>query len=526
MLIVHGEKSMPLPVLFRKLSFPGLLSALRLPARLSHSRQAVIYEVDLRIDAAAIDNFDDWLMTHMREMLAFPGFQEAEAYFDSDVDESGRHRRLVTYLVRSRRELDSYLHTHASRMRADGKSRFGNSLTASRRILPQDDYVLPEDLHRLYSSDDISGGLPVCSNCHQPVAGRFCASCGQEDRTYLLSLRELLLDFFGDLVNFDSRFFKTTLPLLFKPGYLTAEYLRGRRQAYFPPVRLYIFISIVFFFIAALLADAGIAGMDDVEQPKSIAEQEERIQDELRKQREALQEAGLLDEAEAYLPDADALIAERRKAAEQRTAQETAGQETTIPAATGNADNASGKSTGDGTESGEVRDIRLSDNSRITIDDTGFAEFDERLERGAEAVKENPKAFVRELMDDFPIMMFIFLPVIALILKLLYFFTGRYYVEHLIFTLHFHAAVFALMLLLIVNSELNDAYAAWSWLSGWITALIWIYIPVYLFVSMRVVYGQGRLMTSMKYFLLFLAYTMAALMTILATVMIGLWRQG
>lgn len=497
---------MPLPVLFRKISFPGL----RLPGLLSRSRQAVIYEVDLRIDAAAIDGFDEWLKSHMREMLAFPGFQEAEAFFATDVDESGRQRRLVTYLVRSRRELDSYLHTHAARMRADGKARFGTALTASRRILPQDRYSLPENLHQLYSSDDISGGLPVCSNCHQPVRGRFCAGCGQEDRTYLLSLRELLLDFFGDLVNFDSRFFKTTLPLLFRPGYLTAEYIRGRRQIYFPPVRLYIFISIVFFFIAALLADAGVAEFVKIKPPETAAEREETIRSELRKQREELQAAGLLDEAEPYLPDAEQLIAEERKSQERIAAQEAE-----KPA-----------KTDESSESGQVRNIRLADNSSVSIADTGFSEFDERLQRGAEAVKENPEAFVRALMDDIPIMMFIFLPIIALVLKLLYFFTGRYYVEHLIFTLHFHAAVFALMLLLIVNTELHDAYKFWKPISDWISTLAWIYIPVYLFLSMRVVYGQGRFMTSMKFFLLFLAYFMAAAMTIAATVVIGLWRQG
>lgn len=502
---------MPLPDIFRGFSLP----AIRLPAL--RSRRAVIYEVDLRIDGETIGDFDAWLKEHMREMLAFPGFQEAEAHMpetsgDSGLDDAGRHRRVVTYLVRTRRELDSYLHTHAARMRAAGKERFGKALAASRRILPQDQYALPDGLQLLYSSEDISGGLPICGNCHQPVPGRFCAACGQEDRTYLLSLRELLLDFFGDLINFDSRFFKTTIPLLFRPGHLTAEYIRGRRQAYFPPVRLYIFISIIFFFVAAMLTDATVEEMDANDAfmvnkekvPATAEERAERIRDKLEEQRARLQEAGLLEAAETYLPDEKELIARTEK----ELAQGEQGDDTAA----------------EGAES--TKKARLTDDANISVNALGIPEIDQRIERGVEAVRANPGAFIKSLVDDLPVMMFIFLPIIALVLKLLYFLTGRYYVEHLIFTLHFHAAVFVLMLLYIVNGELKEGYEFWNRIAGWISVAIWIYVPVYLFRSMRVVYGQGRLFTTVKFLLLYFAYTLAAALTLSATVMIGLWRQG
>src|SRR5690606_2025869 len=109
------------------------------------------------------------------------------------------------------------------------------------------------------------------------VAGRFCAHCGQEDRTFVLSLGELVYDFVGDTFNYDSRFFRTLWPLLFRPGVLTAEYLRGRRQLFLPPVRMYIFISLVFFFTAALATDAAIEHVVDEPQTPAGEEQAEPV---------------------------------------------------------------------------------------------------------------------------------------------------------------------------------------------------------------------------------------------------------
>lgn len=59
-------------------------------------------------------------------------------------------------------------------------------------------------------------------------------------------------DFLGDYFTFDSKFFKSFIPLLAKPGFLTTEYNRGRRASYVLPLRLYFFTTIFFFFILTL----------------------------------------------------------------------------------------------------------------------------------------------------------------------------------------------------------------------------------------------------------------------------------
>ncbi|HTN18146.1 MAG TPA: DUF3667 domain-containing protein [Chitinophagaceae bacterium] len=92
----------------------------------------------------------------------------------------------------------------------------------------------------------------TCQNCDTLVAERFCSHCGQENTETRQSFSHLLRHFFEDLTHYDSGFWKTMKYLLFRPAFLTREYLAGRRAAYVPPVRLYIFVSFVCFFLVPL----------------------------------------------------------------------------------------------------------------------------------------------------------------------------------------------------------------------------------------------------------------------------------
>jgi hypothetical protein len=94
----------------------------------------------------------------------------------------------------------------------------------------------------------------------------------------------------------------------------------------------------------------------------------------------------------------------------------------------------------------------------------------------------------------------------ALILKMLYPLSKRYYVEHLLFVLHFHAFFFLILTLEILFSRM----AAWIALPTMVTNLsvfvVSLYVPVYLYKAMRRVYAQGRGITILKYFVLVLTY--------------------
>jgi hypothetical protein len=93
----------------------------------------------------------------------------------------------------------------------------------------------------------------TCLNCNYVVDQRFCPNCGQENADTRKSFYHLFVHFFEDLTHYENAFWKTIKNLLLKPAALTKEYLSGKRLSYLAPIRLYIFISFVTFFVISLL---------------------------------------------------------------------------------------------------------------------------------------------------------------------------------------------------------------------------------------------------------------------------------
>ncbi|HEX4914225.1 MAG TPA: DUF3667 domain-containing protein [Vicinamibacterales bacterium] len=89
-----------------------------------------------------------------------------------------------------------------------------------------------------------------CLNCGAPLYGSFCAACGQRDVPPHPTARELAGDAWQELSGYDGRIMATIRGLL-RPGFLTREYVEGRRAAYLPPVRVYLTVSVLYFVLAA-----------------------------------------------------------------------------------------------------------------------------------------------------------------------------------------------------------------------------------------------------------------------------------
>lgn len=83
----------------------------------------------------------------------------------------------------------------------------------------------------------------ICQNCHREVELRFCGYCGQENVDPDRSFVHLFKHFIEDFTHYDNSFWRTIKYLFFRPGFLTKEYIDGKRRHYLPPVRMYIFIS-------------------------------------------------------------------------------------------------------------------------------------------------------------------------------------------------------------------------------------------------------------------------------------------
>lgn len=92
----------------------------------------------------------------------------------------------------------------------------------------------------------------TCLNCGHQVEERFCPHCGQENIERRQPFYFLFTHFVEDFTHYDGQFWGTVKNLLFKPGKLTNVYLQGKRQIFVPPVKLYIFVSFITFFMFAL----------------------------------------------------------------------------------------------------------------------------------------------------------------------------------------------------------------------------------------------------------------------------------
>ena len=148
----------------------------------------------------------------------------------------------------------------------------------------------------------------------------------------------------------------------------------------------------------------------------------------------------------------------------------------------------------------------------------------ERLEGICERIAaDEGKTFGALLLDNIPVALIVLLPFMALILKGLYPLSRRYFVEHLLFFVHFHAFFFLILTLQILFSRIASVTFIPEPISVLVAVAASFYIPVYLYKAMRQVYGQGHFLTITKYVALSVAYTLGVSFTMLGVVLIALF---
>lgn len=113
------------------------------------------------------------------------------------------------------------------------------------------------------------GELTSCLNCGAPLHGAFCGACGQRAVPPNPTVRELAGDAWQELSGYDGRIMSTIRGLL-RPGYLTREYLEGRRAHYLPPVRVYLIVSVLYFVIAASAPTLPSRGPGEISGPGNM----------------------------------------------------------------------------------------------------------------------------------------------------------------------------------------------------------------------------------------------------------------
>jgi hypothetical protein len=95
---------------------------------------SIIYEVNVFVQRDIETDYRTWLLKHMAEIVALPGFIDAQC-FDVQQDNNADVALCVQYRLQSQSALDNYFEQHAPRLRADGVAKFGDRFHAARRVL-------------------------------------------------------------------------------------------------------------------------------------------------------------------------------------------------------------------------------------------------------------------------------------------------------------------------------------------------------------------------------------------------------
>jgi Protein of unknown function (DUF3667) len=97
----------------------------------------------------------------------------------------------------------------------------------------------------------VAPGTP-CANCETPLQGPYCHVCGQLAESFERSLWHLMVEGVESFFHFDGRFWRTLPNLAIRPGQLTRNYLDGKRAGQIPPLRLFLVMLLVLFFVGGL----------------------------------------------------------------------------------------------------------------------------------------------------------------------------------------------------------------------------------------------------------------------------------
>ena len=314
-----------------------------------------------------------------------------------------------------------------------------------------------------------------CDNCGASVPGRYCGICGQRLEAPVHTLGHFLTVAAEDISHADSRLWRTLAALLFKPGFLTREFLDGRRARYLPPVRLYLVLSVLFFVVIAVVGSG---------------------------------ETHLTPETRAGIDEARQAVAQARASGAPLVLIGVPGAGGTAPATGADAKPASAApSTSYSALEGDPQQCK-----QIHYEGRWKSTIEPLLYRGCvQTTQDRGRSLLESFMHSLPRAMFVFLPLLAAVMMLLYWHPRHYYVEHLLFCVHNHAFAFLVVLLAVILSTLLPFAAT---LIGWVTAL---YIGWYLYRSMRVMYRQGRARTLAKLGFLSFVYLVAGSLMLAAT---------
>ena len=278
--------------------------------------------------------------------------------------------------------------------------------------------------------------------------------------------------FIYDIFHFDGKFFETLKYLLIRPGKVPKEYVTGKRVKYLDPIRMYLFTSAVFFLIFFSVRDVSDILSTAVGRQMTRTErfaEASRVHTWLEK-----------DPADSALHYKMGLLLDTTKTLELVKDSLNAGNDSF------------------GVDLPEGRFMMRPQTVSPIFDSAKKAtwleqKLTERWREKKEKYGDDDRRLLSDLTSEFmhklPYLLFVSLPVFALLLKLLYVRRKNFfYSDHAIFTLYHYIFSF-ILLLLFFGFDALEKWLHWKIFAWIITALTFSW-PLYLLLGMKEFYGQ------------------------------------
>lgn len=309
-----------------------------------------------------------------------------------------------------------------------------------------------------------------CLNCGTKLLDAYCHHCGQKDIPKRQTLAELWVNFISSFFSYEGKFLRTTKYIITRPGFLAVEFTQGKRESYYHPARMYVFISFIFFLLFFSLPDSnndenvttkGLSKTDSLELTKIPSGDEYFSQADLDS---VLQQVPMDPSDRADLDSARVELGKRK---------------------IGN------KKVGWSLSTTDFKTHEAYDSSQLTKPESerdGWVkrkllhkaiELNQRYENNMDKFGED---FKKSFSDNFSKVLFFLLPIFALILKLLYVRKDFFYSEHLVFSIYYYNFFY-------LAGSLQMLFGLIPWLE-WMANLVGFWIFFYLLWAMKKMYGQ------------------------------------
>jgi hypothetical protein len=389
---------------------------------------ANVHRVRALIDRQRLHDFDRWLDGHLAELKHLPGYTGADILHGADEPQpAGRicGVREIIFRFVSEAAMADYERDGGVRARTEAAAQFGDSLT-----------LVSGSLDQVTHADPRLGMLGHCKNCGAVLLGAFCASCGQRADVHVPTTIELVHEIFEGITHSDSRLWRTLRLLWLKPGKLTLEFVAGRREAYLPPFRLYLVMSVLLFLVASFIR-----------------------------------------------PSEDILRVDQKAGDTHQTSEET------------------------------PEDVCTQISSNLF--NHFYPSWQTKLRHGClTTFQDHGESLLHVVWTTLPKAMFIFLPLIALLHMLVYWWPRARYAEHLLFFIHLHAFYFSLITAVLL---LKDALSASPRLAmpvdSLTTTINWA-MAIYTVLALKRVFARSWFNTLVKAFGLLIVYSVLLTVTV------------